>query len=399
MNISLDNDKLTVHLEGRIDSNNAPSVEQEIMSAVSDAPGAETVLDAENLEYISSAGLRVLMKLRKQAGTALAVLNVSPEVYEIFEVTGFTELFHVSRRLRQVSIDGCEMIGRGGNGAVYRLDQETILKLYNEGTSLEKIALEKKYATAAFTAGLPCAIAYDTVRAGSQYGIVFELLNAVTVGKAVSQDPGLIPEMGKSMGLLLKQLHTTEMPAGVLPKMTDKAAAWIDYLEEKYLDHADAELMRSVLAAIPEQNTLVHADFHEGNVMLQGDELILIDLDDISTGNPLFDLAAHYAGHVLAAKSAPESMRYSMGMEVETGLAMYRYTVQTYLGSDSAKQLAAYEQSMPLLMLFFMLIYLGKGKDSKNLTPERVQGVITQVLPQFRQMAPMICQVVQSFPW
>ena len=131
--------------------------------------------------------------------------------------------------------------------------------------------------------------------------------------------------------------------------------------------------------------------------MLQGDELILIDLDDICTGNPLFDLAAHYTGHVLAAKSAPESMRYSMGMEAETGLAMYRYTVQAYLGTEDAQQLAAYEQSMQLLTLFFVLIYLGKGKDSKNLTSERAQGIISQILPQFRQMAPMIRQVIQEF--
>ena len=397
MEKALENNHLTICLEGRIDSNNAPAVEREIMFAVRNAPGANVVLDAEKLEYISSAGLRVLMKLRKQAGTALSVMNASPEVYDDFEVTGVTALFDIRRRLRQISIDGCEMIGRGGNGAVYRLDQETILKLYNEGTSLEKIALEKKYATAAFTAGLPCAIAYDTVRSGDRYGIVFELLNAVTVGRAVDRDPALIPEMGRSMGALLRQLHTTEMPSSVLPKMTDKMTAWIDYLEEKYIDHADAELMRSVLAAFPEKNTLVHADFHEGNVMLQGDELILIDLDDVCTGNPLFDLAAHYSAHVLAAKAAPEGMRYSMGMEPETGLAMYRHTVQAYLGTDDAQQLAAYERSMQLLTLFFTLIYLAKGKDSKNLTPERAQGVLTQILPQFRQMAPMIRRVVQEF--
>lgn len=397
MKTSLENNNLTIYLEGRIDSNSALTVEQDIMSVVANASGANVVLDAEKLEYISSAGLRILMKLRKQMGTALPVMNVPREIYDIFETTGFTELFDIHKRLRQVSIEGCEMIGRGGNGMVYRLDQETILKLYNAGTSLDKIALEKKYATAAFTAGLPCAIAYDTVQSGNQYGIVFELLNAVTVGRAVNNDPTLIPKMGRSMGVLLKQLHTTEMPSGVLPKMTDKITSWIEYLEEKYIDHADAELMRSVLAEIPEKNTLVHADFHEGNVMLQGEELILIDLDDICTGNPLHDLVSHYTGHVLAARTVPEGMRYSMGMEAETGLAMYRHTIEAYLDTDDAQRLAAYEQSMQLLTLFFTLIYLAKGKDSKNLTPERAQGVLTQILPQFRQMAPMIRQVFQEF--
>ena len=396
MDTTSDN-KVIIRLEGRIDSNNASATEEEIMNMVKDAPSAEVVVDAEKLEYISSAGLRVLMKLRKQKNEAISILNASPEVYDIFEVTGFTNLFDIHKRLRQVSISGCEMIGRGGNGAVYRLNPETILKLYNEGTSLEKIKQENDYATAAFTAGLPCAIAYDTVQSGNQYGIVFELLNAVTVGKAVSANPDLIPQMGEAMGKLFKQLHTTQMPEGVLPKMTNKMNAWIDYLEEKYLTHEDADLFRSVLEAIPEKSTLVHADFHEGNVMLQGNELILIDLDDICTGNPLYDLITHYMSHMIAAQTAPETMRYSTGMEVETGLAMYRRTIQTYLGTDDEERLATYEQSMQLFTLFYMPIFLAKGRDSKNLTPERIQGILSQILPQFRQMVPMICQVAKGF--
>ena len=53
-------------------------------------------------------------------------------------------------------------------------------------------------------------------------------------------------------------------------------------------------------------------------------------------------------------------------MEVETGLAMYRQTVQAYLGTDDAQRLAAYEQSMQLLTLFFTLIYLAKGKSGDD---------------------------------
>lgn len=110
MKTTLENNNLTIYLQGRIDSNNALAMEQEIISVVRNAPGANIVLDADELEYISSAGLRVLMNLRKQTGTALPVLNVSRDVYDIFEVTGFTQLFDVHRRLRRISIDGCEMV-------------------------------------------------------------------------------------------------------------------------------------------------------------------------------------------------------------------------------------------------------------------------------------------------
>ena len=61
-----ENNVLTVFLEGRIDSNNAPTVEGEIMAAIDKTPNTEIMLDAEELGYISSAGLRVLMKLRNR---------------------------------------------------------------------------------------------------------------------------------------------------------------------------------------------------------------------------------------------------------------------------------------------------------------------------------------------
>ena len=85
MRSTLENNTLTIYLENRIDTNNAKAIEDELLGMVAAHPGADVALDAEDLVYISSAGLRVLMKLRKQVGrSCIPVLNVSPEVYEIF---------------------------------------------------------------------------------------------------------------------------------------------------------------------------------------------------------------------------------------------------------------------------------------------------------------------------
>ncbi len=177
MRTTLKDNKLTLYPEGRIDTNNANQIEQEALAAVEENAGADLVIDAEKLEYISSAGLRVLMKLRKQTGEKVPVINVSPEVYEIFETTGFTDLLDVKKALRELSIEGCEFIGRGSFGIVYRLDPETVVKVYREGVKLEQLQEEKRCATAAFVHELPTAIAYDTVKVGNSYGNVYELLN------------------------------------------------------------------------------------------------------------------------------------------------------------------------------------------------------------------------------
>ena len=382
----------TLPLSGRIDSVNAAEWETKLAGQLD--LEKETIFDAAALEYISSAGLRVLLKIQKSLSQKARIVNVSPDVYEILEVTGFSELFDVTKRLRKVSVDGCEVIGQGGNGTVYRIDRETIIKVYNPGTSMEKIALEKKFAREAFKNGIPTAISFDTVEVGDRYGIVFELLNATTVGRAISDEPDRIKEYGTKMGQLLRILHTTDVPSGTLPTIREKVAGWIDYMEAHYLEAEDAALLRNVLSAIPERNTILHCDFHEGNVMVQDGELILIDLDDICTGHPVFDLVFNYMGHVIAAQSMPQVIEKSMQLSPENALKTRETMLKTYFGTDDKEALAKYDQVIGAFSTFVMLVVPGKSKDSSNVNPETAKAIVATVLPKFRQVAPMLPQMI-----
>ena len=69
-------------------------------------PDSIPIFDASDLVYIAGAWLRFLMKARKTIGQEMKIRNVSPEVYEILETTGFTELFRVKKRMREISVDG-----------------------------------------------------------------------------------------------------------------------------------------------------------------------------------------------------------------------------------------------------------------------------------------------------
>lgn len=143
------------------------------------------MFDLENLEYISSAGLRVLLRVRKAEPT-LRLVNVSPDVYEILDMTGFAEIIPTEKAYRRLSVDGCEVIGRGANGEVYRLDNDTIIKVYLNPDSLPDIQRERELARKAFVLDIPTAIPYDVVKVGSSYGSVFELLNAQSFAKLIS---------------------------------------------------------------------------------------------------------------------------------------------------------------------------------------------------------------------
>ncbi|MDO4537119.1 MAG: anti-sigma factor antagonist [Coriobacteriales bacterium] len=397
MQLTQDNGVLTITLDDRIDTSNANGIRDEIFSTLESQQPSAVVLDAGSLNYISSAGIRVVIGLLKRLNGKVSLIDASPDVYNVFEMTGVSQMMEVHKRLREVSLDNATFLNKGGNGEIWRLDPETVIKVYNPGAALDKIRRENDVARVAFTSGLPCAIPFDTVRVGDRYGIVFELLDAETVGHTVSKNPERVGEFGRVMGELMREMHHTKVDSPDMPRMTEKANAWIDYLAENYLEADDAALMRSVVEAIPETETLLHLDFHEGNVMIQDDELVLIDLDDMCIGNPLYDLVAHWVGHVMSPQTTPEATEKSFGMSAELTTQLFYPTMQAYFGTDDAQVIERHNQTMQLFSLFFVMLYLAKGKDSSNLTPERIQGVLQQILPQFRQFAPQIIQVAGSY--
>ncbi|WP_026525611.1 STAS domain-containing protein [Butyrivibrio sp. MB2005] len=86
---------LTISLEGRLDTTTAPGLEEEINGSLENIE--ELTFDFAKLEYISSAGLRVLLSAQKKMNKQgkMVVKNVSEEVSEIFEVTGFSDILTI----------------------------------------------------------------------------------------------------------------------------------------------------------------------------------------------------------------------------------------------------------------------------------------------------------------
>ena len=139
LNINFSEDRiLTIYLEGDIDSATASQVETQIMDSYHAHAAKAVVLDAEKLRYISSSGLRVLLKLRKQEQN-LKLINASFEVYDILEMTGFTDLFPVSKAYRKINLEDCTLLGAGGHGKVYRINDDTIVKMFYAGDPIEDI--------------------------------------------------------------------------------------------------------------------------------------------------------------------------------------------------------------------------------------------------------------------
>lgn len=365
-----ENGKLRIILEGRIDSNNAPLFDKQTEAALAENVGAEPVVDAAALEYISSAGLRVLMKLRKTVDKRIAVLNASPEVYDIFEVTGFTELFDVKKQLREISVDGCEKLGQGGNGAVYRLDDDKIVKVYKPWMDFDAIDRERSFAKTAFINGIPSVIAYDTVKVGDCLGIVFEMLKSDTLGHAMVTQPERFDEYMDKYVALAKTLHSTHVPEDSFSAIQEVYHDRINNLSEWCSDEEIA-LLHSITDSIPKADTVTHNDLHPGNIMLIDEELVLIDMPEVTMGPPICDLTSIYRDLISAPSgNHADSIERSTGMPKELCFRVGNEFFTRYTGITDKADLEEYYKKLGLLYAFNTILTCGAGSETaRSLAP------------------------------
>ena len=334
MNVTyrIDKDILYIALEGRIDASNAAQAEEKMFSIKNENPGKHTVVDADNLEYISSAGLRVILKLRKEE-PKLAIINVAPDVYEVFDMTGFTDMVTVEKAYQRMSVEGCEFIAKGANGAVYRYDAETILKTYFAKDALPEIKQERENARRAFVLGINTAIPYGIVRVGDGYGTVTELLNATSVTKLIRNNPDDMSEAVKYYVDMLKSIHAVEVEDGEVPDMKEIALDWARFVTA-YIPEEQGRKLISLIEAVPKQNTLMHGDYHTNNIMVQNGEPLLIDMDTLCMGHPVFELGSMFNAFVGYSELEHQNMMDFFGYSFETAGKFWNMALKMYLGTD-----------------------------------------------------------------
>ena len=330
----IDKDILYIAIEGRIDASNAAAAEEKIFRIKNDNPGKHTVVDADKLEYISSAGLRVILRLRKEA-PQLAIINVAADVYDVFDMTGFTDMVTIEKAYRRMSVEGCEFIAKGANGAVYRYDDETILKTYFAKDALPEIKQERENARKAFVLGINTAIPYGIVRVGDGYGTVTELLNAESVTKLIRANPDDMTQAAKYYIDMLKTIHSIAVEDGEVPDMKETALAWADFVAP-HLPEAQAKKLHALIEAVPKRNTLMHGDYHTNNIMVQNGEPLLIDMDTLCMGHPVFELGSMFNAFVGYTELDPQNTVAFFGYSFETAGKFWDMALKMYLGTEDA---------------------------------------------------------------
>lgn len=377
MNYKVNEDVLIIFLEGELNSYSADAMGEEIDQIIKKNTFKKLILDLEKLRYISSAGLRVLLKLKQQHDD-IEVTNASLEVYDIFQMTGFTNIMKVQKALRKIDISHAEVIGEGFFSTVYRLDKDTIVKVFNRTSDPEQIGRELKLAKEAFVLGIPTAISFDIVQAGDKLGVCFEMLDCMSLKTALLTDKKHYEEYLEKYAALLKKINTTECFNPEIPDIKkyylQKVEKIKSVLEDKYYQKA-----KKLVEGIPDRKTFVHGDCHFKNIMVQKDDLLLIDMDTLSVGHPIFELAAIYAPYCAFNEDDPGNSDKFFGISEEEATKLYNSLLDLYFGKEDP----VVKDKIKLLSYIHMVWWNRVNEPDNNVRLEGCRGRLYQLLDKY----------------
>ena len=346
-------------LSGKIDSSNSSIFEEDIFRFIKENNLDEVILDLQDLLYISSAGLRVILHLKKDIKN-ISLINVSPEVYEILSITGFNEMMNVEKALREINIDNASIIGQGAHGIVYKVADDTIVKVYNPTETIEDIRREIELARWAFIRGIPTAIAYDVVRVNDRYGAIFELLNAKSTSDYINASEDNLNDFVLKSFKLMKRIHNIVVKDDILPNMKSKTIKQLEGLKDIF-DEKQYNKLSKIVNEVADSNNLLHGDFHLKNILLCDEELMLIDMDTLCKGDPIFELGTIFNSYY-EFPSIDEEAAHFLGIDSKTAFKIYEKTLALYLEDINDKD---YENRARILGCIRIMDYIKRHSEKQ----------------------------------
>lgn len=356
----LKDNNLEIFLKGRIDSSNASQFEEMLNEITEGKENCHVIFDATHLEYLSSAGLRVVLKMIKKLKD-MEIVNVNMDVYEIFDMTGFTELTKIRKAFRRFDVTGCKVIGEGAKGIVYRYNNDTIIKVYKNNDVLSLIQKERELAKKAFILGIPTAISYDVVLVGDKYGSVFELLDCDSMSNAICNNPENLKSYAKIFSDLSKLIHSTYVSdISDMNDIMNTLYKWLNNAKQYLANSYDK--IKDMIDNIPKTQNMVHGDFHTNNIMMQKDEVLLIDMDTLAYGNRIEELAVIDFAYSSMNDVCENNSLDFLGIDKKTAKEFYNEFIKNYFEGLDNDKLQRNLNKIRLLAYLRIANHISRGK-------------------------------------
>ena len=354
-------DTLELSLDGRLDGTTAAVLEKALEL---DGVTALT-LSMDKCKYVSSAGLREILRAYKQLAArrgSLTLSEVHRNVREVLDMTGFSKFLNIRDKLRQISIEGLEFISAGACGECYRLDHETVVKLYKEGIDPGIAEQEKEYARAAFVLGIPTAISFDIVACGNRTGVIYEMLDAQTLSALIRNNLDQVDDYAKILADVAKNIHETPSDPAVFPDLKAKFRDCIGQMDF-FMSADEIAVLYRKLDTVPDAQTCVHFDLHSSNIMIRNGEPIIIDMGDFSRGSYLFDIGLLYGFYGLPELKVCERI---VKIPAQHGALFWDRFADHYFANKPVAERDYFNQNryfLAALRLIYFIVFLPNLRD------------------------------------
>lgn len=130
----------------------------------------------------------------------------------------------------------------------------------------------------------------------------------------------------------LKRIHEVKATEEEFPSIKNEGLTWVKDIKGRISDTTWNKLYKLV-SEIPVSQILIHGDYHTNNVMFD-EEPILIDMDTVSVGHPIFDLVGVYAGFVGYSMFNPNNAIEFYGLTYDTTVKMWNLFLKDYFDND-----------------------------------------------------------------
>ena len=374
--------ELVLFLKGQINSTSAQAVDNEIQAILKKRRFQTLVLDCAELEYITSAGLRDILSLKKKHDS-LSLIHVSQEVYNIFDMTGFTALMHIEKALRKISVEGKPIVGEGFTATVYRLSPDSIVKVFKGQRNINDIKAEIDSAKKAFIYGIPTAISYDIVDVGDgRKGLVFEMLDCASLRDLIVEHPENFEKYKKMYADLSYQITHTDASDSGLQTCKEPLLKKFQNLSQVLTAEEFSKLMRMV-EEIPDTGTLTHGDFHIKNILVLRDEPLLIDMDAVAIGNPIFELEGIRLSFLGYNAAEPNNASEFFGVSQEVIDALYDALIHRYFPDKKDGDLQRILEKIELLSTAHLAYQTIRYKRDVNGRLEKATKRLKELLARY----------------
>ena len=314
--------------EGRIEASNADLNRDQIMKISEKYPESTFVIDADKLNYISSAGLRMILSLKKK-GLLEKIINVQPDVYEILNMTGFTGLMTIEKKMQMQQYSEKMLISKDFYGKFYRPDPENIVRVYAGFTDIENVRRGVEYSKTALKCGINVALAYEPSYTGNQYSCKFSIgKQSRTLDELLKKDPEKKEHYLCRLAILLKSLHE-DMKVEERPQDLDEEYCRQIRSLENGLTDDEKEKLCKIIKALPDANRLILKDFSMASIMMEEDQLYFTDLSMVYWGSPVLELTSMYLNGETAREKRDNDLflHYYFFTEDEEELNSYRKVI------------------------------------------------------------------------